>query len=87
MRYKLRSSTKAQSEANTKSVIHEPQPSTSSQRDSSETTQPPEKKARMTVCRRRIVKHQLIKNDAKEGHSSLSNTNILDLGVDVSFTG
>ena len=83
MRYKLRSST-------VKGVETEPKPGPSTAIDSdsrscssrhvSDTSQPPpEKKARMTVCRRRFIKHQSIKN---EGSKIICNTNILSLGVD-----
>ena len=55
--------------------------SSSSSRSASETSQPPEKRARLSGCRRKCVvkTHQNIKTDLK----NLSDTTILNLGVDV----
>ena len=86
MRYKLRSSTVKAGEK----TEPKPGPSTATDSDSrscssrhaSDTSQPPpEKKARMTICRRKvsISKHQAIKNECSK---NIFITNILSLGVD-----
>ena len=90
MRYKLRSSTKT----DTASMAVEPpnQPSGKSSTSSPSTSkmssedhcQPPEKKARMSVCRRKVI-HKAIcsKSEDLKENQIVSSTNILNLGVDV----
>ena len=84
-RYKLRSSAKGDKEPNpgpSDAMDSESSSRSCSTRHSSDTSQPPpEKKARMTVCRRKLAKshHQSIKNKCSK---NIINTSILELGVD-----
>ena len=79
MRYKLRSSTKTEM-AESQPCLSKPLPSSSGKNDD----QPPEKKARMAVCRRKII-HKCPKSNEEslKEVTNLSLITIQSLGVDV----
>ena len=86
MRYKLRSSTKAESTPILNEPL-EPKPSTSKVHPQDVSSEPPEKKARVAICRRKIIHKPLstpsIGELTSSSAQSLSSTTILSLGVDV----